>query len=92
MGALKAPLILFLHVSILVLVDLAFESPGSFTTNGSKISFNPCFSGSCIRMLPGSLRELSPNRVSILVLVDLAFEYGFKNFAEADEWLFQSLF
>jgi len=37
-------------------------------------SFNPCFSGSCIRIgyQSSSLKRIS---VSILVLVDLAFEY-----------------
>ncbi len=61
-------------VSILVLMDLAFEYPDSISIYDIPIGFNPCFNGSCIRiMLYGG--DVINHRVSILVLMDLAFEY-----------------
>ena len=60
-------------VSILVLVDLAHEF--EFRTIEEFIfqRFNPCFSGSCSRILLSRTLQLC-TRVSILVLVDLAHE------------------
>ena len=61
-------------VSILVLVDLAFEFLLTRSLMKANIRFNPCFSGSCIRIR--EYKRVLPDLplVSILVLVDLAFE------------------
>ena len=65
-------------VSILVLVDLAFESLILSSLLSQSQCFNPCFSGSCIRiqcMIKCTVWK--GKAVSILVLVDLAFEFFF---------------
>ena len=38
-------------VSILVLMDLAFQLDGKSNTQKSAIGFNPCFNGSCFSTL-----------------------------------------
>ena len=61
-------------VSILVLVDLAFEFGIMGRITAHIMSFNPCFSGSCIRIRIPVQAHGCIHPVSILVLVDLAFE------------------
>ena len=62
------------EVSILVLVDLALEYGGVFTSGPDLQSFNPCFSGSCIGIRVYTECAPLSSLVSILVLVDLALE------------------
>ena len=54
--------------------------------------FNPCFSGSCIRILYQFAKSQFPALVSILVLVDLAFELVNPQDVQDLDELFQSLF
>ncbi|AKB55640.1 hypothetical protein MSBRM_2642 [Methanosarcina barkeri MS] len=61
-------------VSILVLVDLAHELPNSTKEDSEVICFNPCFSGSCSRIVYYFGICFNIGYVSILVLVDLAHE------------------
>ncbi len=61
-------------VSILVLVDLAFELQCTAVKKEQSESFNPCFSGSCFRIHIFMIPPPDQLLVSILVLVDLAFE------------------
>ncbi len=63
-----------LRVSILVLVDLAHEFLLFVGFYDYAASFNPCFSGSCSRMLYNRTLSDEEIEVSILVLVDLAHE------------------
>ena len=61
-------------VSILVLVDLALEYKIAAFSVAEILSFNPCFSGSCIGIGYWKDPYSNRNNVSILVLVDLALE------------------
>ncbi len=64
-----------LGVSILVLVDLAHESYRfPVLSCNSHWGFNPCFSGSCSRIIYTPRGNPRGSPVSILVLVDLAHE------------------
>ena len=62
-------------VSILVLVDLAHEFSLLTSPDTTFLSFNPCFSGSCSRIMICSRLIKQNIQVSILVLVDLAHEF-----------------
>ena len=68
-------------VSILVLMDLALEFYTSAGAPTTLYGFNPCFNGSCSRIL--SIRcvisKASEVKVSILVLMDLALELSYYN-------------
>ena len=56
-------------------MDLAFEYTDRYYGFAGIKGFNPCFSGSCIRIYSAAGPANSPIMVSILVLVDLAFEF-----------------
>jgi len=62
-------------VSILVLMDLAHELSRNVHLTIFYCSFNPCFNGSCSRILYAPDPIFGDEIVSILVLMDLAHEY-----------------
>jgi len=83
---------LWLVVSILVLVDLAREFYSGFPSVVAWCGFNPCFSGSCSRIVFSLCPCVINTSVSILVLVDLAREFDYTWIEYEVDSLFQSLF
>ena len=65
--------LLLQNVSILVLMDLAHEYTAITALMLFMGGFNPCFNGSCSRMLQET-ESSQTQQVSILVLMDLAHE------------------
>ncbi len=55
-------------------MDLAHESYSEGVAEKIRGCFNPCFNGSCSRIL-GCMRSMGLSIVSILVLMDLAHEF-----------------
>ena len=79
------------NVSILVLVDLAHEFVICNQEEAGNIGFNPCFSGSCSRIVTAST-PMNVLLVSILVLVDLAHEFSVKAATAARLFCFNPCF
>ena|GEM_PF-1018554 len=69
---LSSILMLLLWVSILVFLELALGPTSQAMADINKLSFNPCFLGTCPRTLPCPCQRSTRYLVSILVFLELA--------------------
>ncbi len=81
-----------MDVSILVLMEVVKEHIFHTYNPPEKLSFNPCFNGSCKRTRTGLLYNINIKHVSILVLMEVVKEQFEKIFEPPWVGEFQSLF